>query len=112
MYNYKLWNKVDPINGVGKDYWIENNTLFKTEEVVLCFNSNDPSERITTIFLENELRNSYQDYECELDKLIKLRLESLEGKGFDSAIELIKQNEEMKTELASAKLTLMEEGLI
>lgn len=112
MYDYKVWNKIDPINEVDKEYWVSNNPRFEAEEVVLCFNSNDPSKRISTIFLEGELRNSYQDYECELDKLIKLRLESLEGKGFDSALDLVKQNEEMKTELASAKLTLMKEGLI
>lgn len=112
MYNYKIWNKIDPINGVEKDYWIGNNSLFETEEVVLCFNPDDPSKRISNIFLEGELRDSYQDYDCELDKLIKLRLETLEGKGFDSALDLVKQNEEMKTELASAKLTLMKEGLI
>lgn len=112
MYNYKIWNKIEPINGVKKEYWVEHNPFFETEEVVLCFNPDDPSKRISNIFLENELRDSYQDYECELDKLIKLRLESLEGKGFDSALDLVKQNEEMKTELASAKLTLMQEGLI
>lgn len=112
MYNYKIWNKIESINNVEKEYWINNNPLFETDEVVLCFNADDPSQRITTIFLESELRNSYKDYESDIGVLARLRLDAMEGNGFDSALELINHNEEMKTELASAKLLLMKEGLI
>jgi hypothetical protein len=86
MYSYKKWNKTDSINDISSDKWITDTPRMNTEESILIFATNDPQERVSMIFLEGELRQSYNDYTSTIEQLGELKVASLNGSAPGSLI--------------------------
>lgn len=87
MYKFKKWNKLDNINGLDANYWISNNHVFSMGDVILYSRVESKNDYTEIIVMEKELRNSYNDFDSDIEILAKMRCDALNEKGFMNMIE-------------------------
>lgn len=110
MYTYEIWDKETPINGIEASQILENNPIYKKENIILL--KNVFNNKIEQIHFESNIRNDYCDSESSIETLAELKTNDLNNNSPYSVRELQEKISTLEVGLANAEYAMMMGGLL